>query len=1118
MDIAAWLEALGLKRYEQTFRDNLVDIDVLPKLTLDDLRDMGIVAVGDRRRILEAIMAMHGSIDAPSPDTRPAEANAPLSSSHAERRQLTLMFVDLVGSTELSHKLDPEVLSQTLTMYQQAVAGQIELFDGHVAKYMGDGVLAYFGWPKAHEEDAERAVRAGLEIARTVKQLTTPAGTPLAARIGVATGPVVVGELIGKGVAQEELVVGETPNLAARLQARAQPGAVIVAERTRRLLGSLFQFAALGPLAIPGFDDPVMAFQVEEGATGKNRFKALRGQQLMPLIGREHELGLLLDRWQQAREGDGQAVLLAGEPGIGKSRILQSLRDRLTDEPYTHLRYFCSPFHQNSAFYPILDQIERGACIQRQDPPEAKLDKLRALFDLSGMQTAEATDMTATLLGIPSGADDSLSVLSPQARKAKTQELWLQQLAGLARRQPVLMLLEDAHWIDPSSLDLFNQVIDRIQQLPVLFVVTSRPEFAPAWGSRPHVTILSLNRLSPRQSLAMVEQLSAGKTLPEEVLQQTVRKADGVPLFLEELTKAALESGLLEDSGDHWRLKAPLPPVAIPASLHDSLMARLDRLTSGKRVAQIASVIGREFSYDLLAAAAGSDRDELDRALAHLDAAEIVFRRSMAPNATYAFRHALLQEAAYASLLHGRRRQLHARIARILQERPSGTPPEIAAHHLSEAGDSDAAVTLWEAAGRQAVARAAGKEALAHFQRALAQLAMLPEDTDRKRREAAIRSAIAEVLINVAGLASEALVETYTKARDLCAEIGDSRQQFIVEWGMWHVYVGRAEHRRAEEVADRLVESAGSQHDDELTLQACHADWTTRHFLGEHAAARCLCERGWKLYDRERHGAHAFTFGGHDPGVCSRNQGAVAAWCLGYPDQARACYEQGLHLARRLTHPQIVAHALNWGMPLFQLRRDREELKLCADELLGVATEQDFANYRTDAQILRGWVLSGEGASDEAVRLMRTGLAERRGRQTLFLHPYYLSLLARARARAREPGEALGLIREALKRARDTRELWIEPELLRVQGELQIANGLDKAGAEHSLRLALEMARSRAARSWELRAATSLARLWAEAGERRKAHELLSTTYNWFTEGFTTPDLKEARELLEDIR
>jgi class 3 adenylate cyclase/predicted ATPase len=1115
VNIAAWLQGLGLKRYEQTFRDNRIDADVLAKLTLDDLRDMGIVAVGDRRRILEAIAALHGTSDAPSFDDQ-SSPNPAIPLSHAERRQLTLMFVDLVGSTELSHGLDPEVMSRTLRAYQQTVAGQIELFDGHVAKYMGDGILAYFGWPKAHEEDAERAVRAGLEIAKAVAQLSAPAGSPLAARIGIATGPVVVGELIGKGVAQEELVVGETPNLAARLQARAQPGTVVIAEGTRRLLGSLFQFADLGPLTIPGFDNPVLAFQVKEGDTGKNRFEALHGQQLMPLIGREHELGLLFDRWQQAREGDGQVVLLAGEPGIGKSRILQSLRDRLSDEPHTHLRYFCSPFHQNTAFYPILDQIERGARIQRQDPPEVKLDKLTVLFGLSGIQTADATEMTAALLGISSGADDSLHVLSPQARKAKIQELWLQQLVGLARR-PVLMLLEDAHWIDPSSLDQFDQVIDRIQQLPVLFVITFRPEFVHAWGRHPHVTALSLNRLSQRQSLAMVEQISAGKSLPGEVLQQIAKKADGVPLFLEELTKAVLESGLLEDEGDHWRLRAPLPPLAIPASLHDSLMARLDRLAPVKQVAQIASVIGREFPHDLLATVAEMDSDELDSALAHLGAAEIVFRRSMPPNATYAFKHALLQEAAYASLLHGRRQQLHTRIAGRLQERTSGAPPEIVAHHLSEAGDIDAAVTFWEAAGRQAVARAAGREALAHFQGALAQLAKLPESIDRKRREVALQSAIAGGLVNVTGLASEALAEAYTKARDLCAEIGDSRQQFVIEWGIWHVYVGRAEHRRAKEVVDRLVAWTGLEQDAELALQACHADWTTHHFFGEHAAARRLCERGWELYDCERHGGLAFTFGGHDPGVCSRNQGALAAWCLGYPDQARACYDQGLRLARQLAHPQIIAHALNWGMPLFQLCRDREGLKAYADELLGLATEQEFANYRTDAQILRGWVLSGEGAN-EATRLMVTGLAERQGRQTLFLHPYYLSLLARAQARVGESGDALGLIREALKRAQETHELWIEPELLRVEGELQIAFALDRTEAEHSLRLALDMARSRGARSWELRTATTLARFWAEAGERQKAHELLAATYGWFTEGFNTPDLKDAQALLEALQ
>ena len=897
------------------------------------------------------------------------------------------MFVDLAGSTELSRKLDPEAMSELLRVYQQTVVGQIELFDGHIAKFMGDGILAYFGWPKAHEEDAERAVRAGLAIATAVTRLNSPAGDPLAARIGIATGPVVVGELIGKGVAQEELVVGETPNLAARLQALARPGAVVIAESTRRLLGSLFAFTDLGPLSLRGFADPVLAVGVSEGDHSESRFEALHGQQLTPLIGREHELGLLLDRWQQARDGDGQVVLLAGEPGIGKSRIIQSLRDRLANEPHTPLRYFCSPFHRNTAFHPILDQIVHGARIQREDPPDVKLDKLEALFALSGMQTADATAMTAALLGIPTGTRYPLPALSPQARKTKTQELWLQQLVGLAQQRPVLVLLEDAHWIDPSSLDQFDLAIAGIQQIPVLLVVTFRPEFVHPWGHHPHVTALLLNRLSHRQSVAMIERFTGSKRMPEEVLQQLVSKADGVPLFVEELTKTVLESGLLVEAGDQWQLMQPLPPLAIPASLHDSLMARLDRLAPVKEVAQIASVIGREFAQDLLAAAARLDESELDQALGQLAAAELVFRRSMPPNATYAFKHVLVQEAAYASLLHGRRQELHARIAQILQERFIDTPPEVLARHLSEGGDIEGAVTYWEKAGRQAVSRAAGKEALAHFQRALTQLRDLPDSIGRRRREAALQSSVGAVLVNVTGLASETVERTWVEARDLSEQFGDARQQFIAEWGLWHVCIGRAEHRRARQIVDRLNAWAERDQDTDQILQACHAEWSTHSFLGEHEAARASSERGWGLYDHARHGTLAFTYGAHDPGVCSRNHAALANWCLGYPDRARACYEDGLALARELAHPQIIVHALNWGMPLFQLCRDRARLRSQADAALELAAEQGLANYRTDAQILRGWVLSREGEIDDAIHLMRVGLAERQERGTLFLHP-----------------------------------------------------------------------------------------------------------------------------------
>src|SRR5262245_4761804 len=656
--IADWLSEIGLGQYAQGFADNGIDASVLRDLTDRDLEEIGVL-LGHRKKILRAI----AELDEGGLGLEPAPR------SEAERRQLTVMFVHLVDSTELSTKVDPEDLLEIVGTYNRCCAEQIAKCGGFVARYMDDGVLAYFGYPQAHEDDAELAVRAGLALVAAAAKLTPAAGPMLRVRVGIATGVVVVGELIGEGMALEHEVVGETANLASALQGHAEPDTVVIGGATRSLLGELFEYRILGRLPIKGLDDPVPVWQVTGTRAVDSRFEALHGTNLTPLVGREPEIAILLERWERAKEGDGQVVLLSGEPGIGKSRIVQELRDRLSNELYTRLSHYCSPYHTNSPLYPVIGLLERAAGFDRTDTAEAKLDKLEVLLAQSATDVQEATRLLAEVLTIPTDHRYPPLAFSPQRQKQRTLEVLVEQLAGLARQRPVLAVYEDAHWIDPSTFDLLGLIIQRVQCLPALMLITFRPELIPPWTSHAHVTRLSLSRLTRRHGSVIALGVTGGKALPAEVLEQIVLRTDGVLLFVEELTKAVIESGLLQDTGGRFELTGPLPPRAIPTTLYDSLMARLDRFAPVKEVAQIGAVIGREFSYQLLAAIVDIPMKQFDHALGQLVASELVLQRGLPPEAMYSFKHALVQDTAYQSLLRSKRHQLHAKIARIMEER-----------------------------------------------------------------------------------------------------------------------------------------------------------------------------------------------------------------------------------------------------------------------------------------------------------------------------------------------------------------------------------------------------------------------------------------------------------------
>jgi predicted ATPase/class 3 adenylate cyclase len=1052
----------------------------------------------------------------------------------AERRQLTVLFCDLVDSTVLASRLDPEDWREVVRAYQEMCAKVIARFEGHIAQCIGDGLLVYFGYPQAHEDDAQRAVRAGLDILTAMGTLNTrlerEKGVRVAIRVGIHTGPVVAGEIGGRGP-REPLALGETPNLAARLQSLAAPNSMLIGERTRRLVGGAFDVEELGLHALKGVSVPMRVYGIRGESVAESRFEAASARGLTPLIGREAELGLLLQRWQQAKAGEGQVFLLAGEAGIGKSRLIQTVLERVTEEPHVRLQYQCSPYYSHSAFYPIIAQLERGARFARDDTPAQKLDKLETLLAQGTARVAEVAPLFAALLSVPTDDRYPPLSLSPERQKAQTIVAFVEQLVGLSRHQPVLFLLEDAHWCDPTTLEVLDQLVHRTPELRVLVLITARPEFTAPWTAS-HLTTLTLTRLGRAQVATMVAQLTAGKALPTEVLAQILARTGGVPLFVEELTKTILESGLLREVGERYLLTEPLPPLAIPATVQDSLMARLDRLAPVKEVAQLGAALGREFTYALVAAVASLGEAALPDALEQLVRAGLLFRHGQPPEAHYRFKHALVQEAAYASLLRSRRQELHRRIATVLEARfpaIAETQPEVVAGHYTEAGLPEQAIPYWQRAGQRAIARSANVEALSHLTRALTLLKILPDAPERRQQELTLLTAVGTPLVLTKGHAAPEVEATYARARELSRQLGDSPQLFSALLGLLRYHFNRGELRTVHELGEQLLRLAKSRQESGLLGRAHQMVAENLMWLGEFARARAHAEQRLALYDPQQHRDHVFRFG-TDSGVCCRFVAAMALWVLGYPDQGLQRSNEALALAQALAHPFTLGFALQFAALLHQLRREVALTHVQAEALIALATEQGFAMWMARGPILRGWALAEQGQAADGLAQIRQGLAiwQAMGSQTGLHMTYDSALMAGAYGQMERPAEGLSVLTEALAHAHTTGERFYEAELHRLKGELLLLSEVRAPKSEVStphvedaeacFRQALEIARCQQAKSLELRAAMSLSRLWQHQGKRAHARQLLAELYGWFTQGFDTADLQEAKALLEELK
>jgi class 3 adenylate cyclase/predicted ATPase/DNA-binding winged helix-turn-helix (wHTH) protein len=1044
--------------------------------------------------------------------------------SEAERRQLTLLFCDLVDSTPLAGHLDPEELREVVRAYHAVCAQVIERFDGHIAQYLGDGLLVYFGYPRAHEDDAQRAVRAGLGIIEALRSLQTrlrqEQGVSLGVRVGIHTGLVVVGDM-GEGARHERLALGEAPNLAARLQGLAAPDSVLISGTTARLVQGWFVCEALGNQALKGFLSPMPVYRVigESGVQSRLDIAGVSG--LTPLVGREQELELLLERWERVKAGMGHIVVLSGEAGIGKSRLVRAVQDRLVGEPYTRLECRCSSYAQQSALYPLINLGRRLLQWQRDEPPDVTLGKLEAALAPYDVSLPEVVPLLASLLSLPLSDRYPPPQLTPQRQKQKTLEAILALLRACAAQQPVLFIVDDLQWADPSTLEFLTLFIDQEPTARLLTLLSARLEFHPPWEVHAHMTSLTLGHLPPAQVEVMIDQLTGGKRLPAEVRQQVVAKTAGVPLFVEELTKMVLESAFLREARGRYELTGPLPLLAIPGTLQDSLMARLDRLATAKPVAQLGATIGQQFSFELLQAVSLVDDATLQQALGQLVEAELLFQRGVPPQATYLFKHALIQDVAYQSLLKSRRQQYHLRIAQVLEEQFTAlvqTQPELLAYHCMEAGLVEQAMRYWHQAGEKAAQSSANVEAVSHFTKGLELLKTLPYSPERNQRELGWLTGLGPALIAIKGYAAPEVEQTYVRAQELCQQVGDRPQLFSALRGLWWFCVVHGEFQRSRELGEQLLILAGGMESPAYHLEAHRALGTSLLFLGEFVAARTYLDQGMGFYDPQQHRSHAFRYG-TDPGVACLSFGARALWFLGYPDQALKRSYEGLSLAQASPHPLSMSQALGMVATLHEVRREIRLTQEWAEKTVAYATEQGIPYWSTFAAIGRDWALAEQSRTGAGSAQMRQSMELYQDTGAMLGASRFVTLLVEMYEKSGQIAEGLDMLAEALARVDTMGERYYEAELQRLKGELLLRQGEADAAAaaDACFRLSLAIARRQSAKSWELRTVMSLARLWREQGKRREARELLAPIYDWFTEGFETADLQDAKRLLVEL-
>ena len=1116
-EISDWLENLGMSEYAQRFAENDIDLSVLPDLTDQDLRELGL-SMGHRRRLLRAISELNSTsaspnviarsapppISASEPPPSGAATAAQVAEAAGERRHVTVMFCDLVDSTGIAARLDAEEWRDLVSAYLDAASSAVTDMRGKVAKKLGDGLMALFGYPMSQENDAERAVRAALAIQRALAELNRKnvgSSKPiLAARIAVESGPVVV-DAAGE-------IFGDVPNIAARAQALAEPGAVVVTARVQRQVAGLFVAEERGSHELKGVPEPVTLFRLIRVSGGGRR----AGQRhLTPLVGRDEEMAMLMRRWERARQGDGQLVQIVGEPGLGKSRLIEEFHVRLRDTPHTWVEWSCSQLLQNTALHPVTEWGRQrfGAA---DVPAEQRLADLENSLTQVKLDPAENVPLLAPLLDVPLPQDRTPTLPPEELRRRQLAALIAWVMAG-AQVQPVVLALEDVHWADPTTLDVLRGIAERGALTPLFVVVTARPEFRPPWSMRSNHGMIALAPLDRDQVRHMVGELATRHALPKEVVEGVAERTGGVPLFVEELTRLLLERG------EQGTLQA------IPPTLQQSLTARLDRLGSARDVAQIGAVIGRHFSYALLRAVAGIEDTPLQMALERLAEADILLVQGLPPSSDYRFKHALIQDAAYENLLKSRRQTLHRHVAEVLLDQFPATAaaePELLAHHLAQAGQTEAAIEWWGRAGLRSLERSALVEAVEQFTRALHLIPTLPATPALRREQIKLQVAVITPLIHVRGYAAPETKAAVERARSLIEEaeaIGeppeDSLLLFSVLFGWCAANIVAFNADVCLDLASQFLTLAEKQDSKAPLLIAHRIVGQSLALSGDIVKARAHYDAGLALYDPVAHGPLATRFAS-DSEASFLSMRSWDSWLLGYPDTAARDAERALARAREFGHATLM-YTMSPSLVFQICCRDVTAAAAIAEEFVTLADEKGAALWSALGVLMQGCILEMTGKASKAVQKFSTALPAYRATGATVFMPFILSFNARAYATLGAFENAWGCIHEAMKTADTTKERWCEPDVHRIAGEIALISGKSDEEAQAYFERALTVARAQRAKSWELRAAMSMARLWRDQGKRDEARDLLAPVYGWFTEGFDTLDLKEAKALLDEL-